>query len=233
MKKNTLVLLTMAAVLTACNSYTEMTLPADTTLPQASEYVLDKEYSEAKVWLEKHGYTYTGEDDYSRKFERGERDTLFDNGGAGVEEAIWLGVDEKTNIVGYVSGVRSFRNITDALNVYEKWSNYTWKNILPDPLVWHGTIFFNEEKTLNTDVTYNIKYQDYTDGTFEREEGFEYAPNRKEFEKQLKQKENIRDTNESYERSSQPKEIQLLLQNIDKKFYTIEFENHDFIVQWE
>ncbi|MBQ8100855.1 MAG: hypothetical protein IJ169_06170 [Paludibacteraceae bacterium] len=232
MKKQLFIIAALAAMLCGCSNG-QMTLPTDTTLPAATEHVLGLSFNESKAWLEKQGYTYTGVGyiDDLRMFSRGERDTLFNEGGAGVEEALALWLYNDT--VGSSSGCRSFHNVQDALSVYRKWSNYIWRNLCPDPLKWGGYIKVAKEED-NALLSGGGKEdrQRYIDGTFERQEGMEYDPGRKEFETALGKLTDFVYLFETYLREQSPKEMELMIQK-NNGFITIDFENRNHITQWE
>lgn len=214
-----MVMIPVAIALLGCNNG-DMTLPVDNTLPKASEYVLDKTTEEAQAWLLKQGFTYAGEDGDGevKVFERGERDTLFDNGGGGVEERLRLLTDEGTVLVAY--GSRNFHNIQDALKVYRRWSKYIWREILPDPLIWHGFIVLPNGELLPVSGDYDP--QAYIDGTLEREE--DKRGNRKQFESNLEKVTDFDELFEMYMREDPPKEINLSIKKC-KGFLTVQFSN--------
>lgn len=224
MKAKILLILLLAALLTGCQEYYgEMTIPADVTLPKATEYVLDKPYEEAKTWLEKNGYTHVtpvpDKEIGKYVFERGSHDIQFVNEGAIAEEIIQLAVYD--NIVESASAHRCVHNMIDAVKVYEAWSNYTWRHIFSNPLIWEANLAQYGENETSENL-----YLDFIDGTFEREEGVEYSPNRKEFEKQIRNNEDkIIGIAENYDRISKPKEISISLEYY--KFVYVRFENRN------
>ena len=207
----------------------EMSLRNDNTAPIASEYVLGKSFDDAKAYLISKGYAYAGVGYTERlhNFERGEKypDT-YDV----AEERFFLWVLNDT--VKSSAAARYFLNIRDAISVYRKWSNYTWRNICPDPLIWHGYIKTpvpEEEKSYGHDSD----YRHFSDGTFTRREGYDYGPDRKVFEKELNVLNDVLDIHEDYQRETNPKEIEMRLFIDDELGIFVEYDNRNYIIQWE
>lgn len=226
--KHLFALCIFAFILIGCDKG-EMSLPNDNTAPIATEYVLGKSFDEAKAYLLNKGYTYAGVG-YTERLHNFERGDKYPDNYDVSEERFFLWVVNDTVKSADVS--RYFRNIRDAINVYRKWSNYTWRNICPDPLTWHGYIELptpEEEKNYG----HNRNYQDYTDGTFTRREGFDYGPDRTVFEKELNGLNDVLEIHEDYQRNTKPKEMEMRLV-VDEEFgIFIEYENRNFIIQWE
>ena len=218
----------LAFVLIGCDQG-DMSLPNDNTAPIATEYVLGKSFDEAKAYLINKGYTYAGVGytEALHNFERG--DKYADNYDVSEERFfVWV----LSDTVKSADVARYFHNIRDALHVYTNWSNYTWRNICPDPLLWCGYIQVpipEEEKMYG----HSYDYQNFTDGTFTRQEGYDYGLDRKSFEKELNGLKEVLEIHEHYQRETNPKEMEMRLY-IDEEFgIFVYYENRDYIMQWE
>ena len=233
MKKNLYLALCLCALLFAACDQGEMTLPNDNTLPDASEYVLGKPLDEAKTYLKKKGYTYLGlgYSEALHMFERGGKVPGHLDGvdTEATEEGVGLWVFNDT--VKTFDGVRYFKNIRDAINVYRKWSNHTWRDIVPDALNWSATIavpYPEEEQRWGHD--YDYKY--YYDGTYLKNREEVEGRDRKAFEKALNGLTDVLDMSEHYTRESKPKEVEIILQNREGMIWMY-YDNQNYITHWE
>ena len=247
MKRTTILLLWAATLLfTACDQG-EMSLPNDYTLPDASEYVLGKTLDEAKAYLQRKGYTYNSTSyTLSRICEDEVEDLYMFQRGKGVpvnvtvsegtyeimepEELFELWIRNDT--VRSASGVRHFKNTHDAINVYRKWSNHTWRHIVPDALSWFATIVVPIlDENLN-ERDYDLEWKDYYDGTYIENRDEIEGRDRKAYEKALDGLTDVRDMNEAYERQSKPKQLTISLRNIDGHT-SICYDNQNRIIRLE
>ena len=220
--KKLFVLVGFLSALVACDRVEgEMTLPNDNTLPAASEYVLDKPLDEADAYLRKRGYTYvSGKEDGNPCFERGEKnDSLVGK----TEEQVFLEVFNGT-VRGFY-GVRAFHNLQDAISVFRKWSNYTWRHVFTNPDDWVGHIAFAERNEKGKIISDHEQY--FWDGTYSREEvGVEDEPDRKDFEKALAGLTKVDYISEGYEYENKPKRLDIDLSNLHGEIFII-YENHN------
>ena len=217
----------LAFVLIGCDQG-DMSLPNDDTAPIATEYVLGKSFDEAKAYLINKGYTYTGVG-YTESLHNFERGDKYADKNDISEERFFLWVINDTVKSADVS--RYFLNIRDALHVYTKWSNYTWRNICPDPLLWRGYIELpipEEEKTYG----HYSDYHHFTDGTFTRQEGYDYGLDRKGFEKELNGLKEVLEIHEDYQRETNPKEMEMRLFIDEELGIFVEYENRNYIIKW-
>ena len=218
----------LAFVLIGCDQG-DMSLPNDNTAPIATEYVLGKSFDEAKAYLINKGYTYAGVG-YTEALHNFERGDKYPDHNDASEEGFFLWVFNDT--VKSADVFRYFLNIRDALHVYTKWSNYTWRNICPNPLLWRGYIEFpipEEEKTYG----HYSDYHHFTDGTFTRQEGYDYGLDRKGFEKELNGLKEVLEIHEDYQRETNPKEMEMRLFIDEELGIFVEYENRNYIMQWE
>ena len=233
MKKSIILLLCVVALLFSACDQGEMTLPNDNTMPDASEYVLGKPLDEAKAYLQKKGYTYLGLG-YSESlhmFERGGKvpaqvDDLVTEA---TEEGVGLWVFNDT-VKGF-NGVRYFKNIHDAINVYRKWSNHTWRDIVPDAFNWSATIAvpYPEEEQ---DWGHEYDWKHYADGTYYKNREEIKGHDRSAFEKTLNGLTDVLDMVEHYTRESKPKELEIELQNTEGCIWMY-YDNQNYITLWE
>ena len=222
MKKLSILLAGLAALVACDRIEGEMTLPNDNTLPAASVYVQNKPLDEADAYLRKLGYVYvSAEEDGAPCYERGEKS---DSLPGKTEEQIWLEVFYGT--VCGLYGMRAFHNLQDAISVYRKWSNYTWRHVFPNPDDWGGSIEYAESDEKGRIISDHEQY--FWDGTYSREEvGVEDEPNRKDFEKALAGLRNADYVNESYEYENKPNRLEMYLTNLHGEIY-IKYDNHNY-----
>ena len=228
MKKSTILLLWAATLLfTACDQG-EMSLPNDYTLPDASEYVLGKTLDEAIAYLQKKGYTCYDlpSDEAVDAFDKNGVEYLctLERGGAvpvtipispyeimESEEIFELWIRNDT--VRSAGGVRNFKNMRDAINVYRKWSNHTWRHIVPDALDWSATIAIPHPDANQNERDKNIEWKDYYDGTCIENRDEVEGRDRKAFENALNGLTDVFEMNEKFERQSRPKQLEMQLLN--------------------
>ena len=228
MKKATISLLIAATLLFSACDQGEMTLPNDNTLLTTSEQVLGKSFDEAKAYLLKEGYAVGEHQEMSNLyyFDRGEKNEAFRYE---VEEQMCLFVVDDN--VRYVKGTRCFHNIHDALRVYCKWSEYTWKHVVPNPDFWNASIsqLVRDKETGATTYDYRYFYEgNYPVESFAEEE----IGDRKAYESTIAALNDVEGVYESYVRYSAPKEVRLDLIRISKQDWIwIRYDTQNYLTE--
>ena len=85
-----------------------------------------------------------------------------------------------------------------------------------------------EEKTYG----HYSDYHHFTDGTFTRQEGYDYGLDRKGFEKELNGLKEVLEIHEDYQRKTNPKEMEMRLFMDEELGIFVEYENRNYIIKW-
>ena len=153
--------------------------------------------------------------------------------------------------VKYVIAVQRPKTEKAARKLYQKWSRYTAVVTLPEVELWQGNLIVKnlENSMLEDKWTHYIdgstakkmmdNYQEEYEKGYIKQEEYDmwmnvYSKNKEQFWKDLeREQDNVNSAGEHYTDNTLPKEVSLSLDTNNGGSIELQYETHDFVVQWE
>ena len=243
-----------ACILCACDETIKFDEYED--IPQVAAEILGMRPDDAIAYLQKRGYNIRtaadlgdcGTTNGEYAFSKDPSQTAFSTQSSIV---IMFGTFY-TDTVRYVSGLKRMETTESAVELYDKWSKYVFKKVMPKPYLWRGSIWSNnvdnsysQGRAVDEEIA-NLKAR-YANGEIAEEEYQmwleSYANDRKKFEQDYEAfKPDIKSVNEDYHQfdldgvdtaPNIPKEIEMYYDPDNDGRVELYFSITNFITHWE